>query len=87
VLNFSNQEWRKPVEDTPAAEWSRKVAAALVPAVRFTPTRLQVAKVIGCWILKRPYQVPGYMIEVRAMIRPDVDVRFEIASVVAEIHR
>ena len=71
---------------SPAEEWSRKVATALV-AVEFKPTLPQMARLVGCWVLKRPYKVPHYMIEVRAMIRPDADVRFEIGSVVAEIYR
>lgn len=75
------------MSESPSSAWSRKVAAALVPAVKVTPTPRTIAKMVGCWILKKPYLVPGCVIEARVLIRPDVDVKFEIGSLTAEIHR
>ena len=83
-------EWKRlsgQIQNDEEHAWTKKVAAAAVPAVSFHPTPGAILKIIGCWVLGTAYRVPGYFLEVRALIRPDADVKFEIGSVTAEIHR
>ena len=83
-------EWKRrsgQIQNDEEHAWTKKVAAAVVPAVSFHPTPGAILKIIGCWVLGTPYRMPGYFLEVRALIKPDADVKFEIGSVTAEIHR
>ena len=83
-------EWKRrsgQIQNDEEHAWTKKVAAAVVPAVSFHPTAGAILKIIGCWLFGTSYRVPGYFLEVRALIKPDADVKFEIGSVTAEIHR